>query len=108
MKRLLLPLLGVGIILSIIAYGVYDREFVYTAPEVVEKEVVKKEVVSSLDERIQKAQEAQRAEVEARAQQAYDSAYDQAMLEIELEETAKYRAEIEQREEELQAQSIEY
>lgn len=73
-------------------------------PETIEKEVV----VSDLQKRIEEAQDAALDEIEAAAKSAYQRAYDQAMLEIELEVTSEFRGEIEEREKMLQASSTAY
>lgn len=54
----------------------------YEAPKEITVEVEKE--VSVLDARIKSAQESARPEIETKAQAAYDDAYKQAMLEIEL------------------------
>lgn len=73
-----------------------------TATKVVEKEV------EALDARIKAAQEAKMEALKTAAQAAYDAAMKQGLLEIELEETTKYRSEIERREQELQKQTGAY
>jgi F0F1-type ATP synthase epsilon subunit len=105
MKRLLI----VGILGALVLGGIVlstNKEVTYTAPEQVFVEVEKE--VSDIDVRIKQAQEAAKDDIKVAAQKAYDSAYDQAMLEIELVVTSTFRGEIEEREKVLQASSTAY
>jgi len=99
-------------IMAVVAVAIVGLAFYQQKPTSYEAntvEVVTNEVrVSELASRIADSQEQAKAEVEAKAQTAYQSTYDQEMLEVELAETTKYRAEIEQREEELAKQSKNY
>lgn len=89
-------------------YAVYERlQAPISAQNEVKIETVEVEV-ETLSRRVQASQEASKGDIEAKAKEAYDKAVSQALLEIELAETAKYRAEIEAREKELQAQSVAY
>lgn len=90
------------------AYFYSNSGIDYIAPITIEKEVIKETIVSDIDVRIKQAQDSARAEVETKAQSAYNKAYEQAMLEIELEVTSKFRGEIEEREKVLQESSSAY
>jgi len=57
--------------------------------------------VDMLNKRITDAQDAAKADIAAKAQSAYDAAFEEAMTEIELEVTTNFRKEIETRELEL-------
>lgn len=98
MKRLLaLGIVGV----VIVAVGLFVQSEV--SVQNVQTEIVEKEVVvGELEKRISDAQNANLSDVEAKAQSAYDSAYNQAMKEIELEVISQYKSEIEVIETELE------
>lgn len=65
----------------------------YTAPEVIEVEKIVTQ--KDKDVRIKEAQDSARAEVETKAQQAYQSAYDHEMSVIKERVLTEYKAEIE-------------
>ena len=80
-------------------------------PSYVKSQVeVKTEVIveKELDKRITEAQENAKADIEAKAQAAYDETYSQAMDEIKLKAIKEYRAEIEQMETDLSKKVGEY
>lgn len=58
--------------------------------------------MDALEKRITDAQDAAKADIEAKAQKAYEEAVTKAMLEVELAVTAEYRKEIEAKEAELE------
>ena len=64
--------------------------------------------VDALDGRIQDALTASSSDVEARAGAAYTNAKHQAEVEIKLQVTSAYRAELEKREKALQKESVTY
>ena len=98
--------LGIGVLLLGIGMMAREEQFEYIKPDT---QIVKEEVVvSELETRIEEAKANARMEIEQEAQAAYDATFNQAMLEVELEETTKYRAEIESREIELRKQSKDY
>jgi hypothetical protein len=103
MIRLAVILIAIAIVLGgIIGVGYKDEIITYEAQTV---EVVKTVEVETLAVRVKNAQDEAKARVETEAKAAYDKAYNAAMLDIELAETAKYRKEIEAREAELEKQS---
>lgn len=108
MKTIIIALV-MAVIVGGIAYNIVtEGKF---APVAYEKEVKVETVeveVETLQKRISDAQEARKADIEAKAKEAYDKAVSQALLEIELEVTAEYRAEIEARELELKKQTTSY
>lgn len=92
--------LGIGVLLLGIGMMAQEEQFEYIKPDT---QIVKEEVVvSELETRIEEAKANARIEIEQEAQTAYDTTFNQAMLKVELEETAKYRAEIQSREEALE------
>jgi hypothetical protein len=99
MKRLVIALLGVGIVsgTAYVATNVGSSLEVVN-PRVEQIEVEKEVVVKELEKRILEAQESAREEIETKAQAAYDSAYEQAMKEIQLEVVAQYRKEVQEME----------
>jgi hypothetical protein len=93
------------ILAGIAVLGVGGVYWAQNEPVSYEKEVKVETVeveVETLSKRITEAQEASKADIEAKAKEAYDKAVSQALLEIELEVTATYRQEIEAREAELE------
>lgn len=71
-------------------------------------EVEKIETVDALEVRIKEAQEAAQASTTAKAQAAYDTAYEQSMDEVKLKVIKEYRAEVEAAEEDLSKKVGEY
>jgi hypothetical protein len=101
----------IAVVMAIGAGGIYVAYERLHAPTSATNEVKVETVeveVETLQKRISDAQEARKADIEAKAKEAYDQAVSQALLEIELEVTATYRKEIEAREKELQQQSTAY
>lgn len=81
------------VILGGIAVLLKPEKVVFTAPEVVEKEVTVE--VETLDKRIQEALHASSTEIEIEAKKAYQYAKEQMELEIKTEIRDAYLAEIE-------------
>jgi hypothetical protein len=77
-------------------------ETITNVPEIMVREVEKEVVKSELGTRVEDAQKAAEAEIEAAAKKAYDAARNQALKEIELEVTSTYRKEVEAKEEALE------
>lgn len=108
MKNLLFP---IGLVIVVIIAGLYatnSQEYGYVKgdTEVIEKEVEVE--VKELDRRIAKAQEEAKAEIESKAQTAYDEVYAQGMDEVKLKTIKEYRAEIEEMETNLSKKVGEY
>jgi len=72
------------------------------------QEVEKRVEVDALQKQVNDALTASSTAIEERAKNAYNAAKRQAEVEIELEVTAKYRAQLEAREKELQKESVAY
>lgn len=103
MKKIILVIIGLGVILGGIAYKMVKVETITVdkiRTEVVEK-VVEKEV-PTLDKRIADAISASSTDIETKAQQAYEDAKKNAENEIALRITTEYRKEIEAMEVELE------
>lgn len=90
MKRLVIAV----IVLAAIAGGIAlkPKTIEYIAPEVIEVE--KTVIQKDKDVRIKEAQDSARAEVETKAQQAYQSAYDHEMSVIKERVLTEYKAEL--------------
>lgn len=102
MKRLLIALVGVGIVgVAVYAITNVGSSLEVVSPQVEHVEVEKEVVVPELDKRVMEAQEAARDEIKAKAQQAYDMAYEQAMKEVKLSVVETYRKEVQAMETEL-------
>ena len=88
-------------ILTVKDFDFGEQTYVATStPEVIETEIE----VDALEERIKAAQEAKIADIEAKAQEAYDRAYSHEMTLIEASVVSDYKAEIQARETELKKQ----
>jgi hypothetical protein len=72
------------------------------------EEVIKVETVDALEARIKSAQEGAQASTTAKAQAAYDAAYEQSMNEVKLKVIKEYRAEVEAKEKDLSKKVGEY
>lgn len=104
MKRIALLIVGIVALGGVLTFGpqmAKDRTTLYEAVEPPQTVEIEKEV-PTLEMRVKSAQEAELEATEAVAQVAYDEAFNQAMLEIELSVTAQYKDEIEAREIELE------
>lgn len=101
MKRLLIALVGVGIAVGAFFVLTNVGSIVEVQNHIERVEVEKEVVVPELDKRVMEAQEAARDEIKAKAQQAYDMAYEQAMKEVKLSVVETYRKEVQAMETEL-------
>jgi glutamate synthase domain-containing protein 3 len=99
MKRLAIVVSIGAVILGGIIF-IKDEKVVYKQGETQIQEIE----VETLQKRIEDATTASSTEIEREAQKAFEKRKAQMLTEIELQETRKYRAEIEAREEKLEEQ----
>ena len=79
-------------------------EYIMSEPEVIKEEVK----VDALEKAIVDAQEAKKNEIESVAKKAYDDAYAQEMRKVELEVIKAFNAKLDDRQKNLEKQTIEY
>lgn len=103
--KLITILGGIVIVAGAVLYYVPSTQE-YVVERIVE--VPKVETVDALEVRIKEAQEGAQASTTAKAQEAYDAAYEQAMDEIKLAVIKEYRAEVEAQEKDLSKKVGEY
>ena len=104
MKRIAIA----SVVIVIVGLGgiaLSNNQIVY---ETKEKLVTVEKEVSTLQNKIDDALQANAEDIEAEAQAAYNATKRQAELEIELEVTSAFRGELEEREKVLQASSTAY
>lgn len=77
---------------------------VYTAPQVIEKEVE----VDALEEAIKQAQDVAKSAITETAQKAYDAAYEQEMKKVELQVITDFNSKIDARQIELEKETKQY
>jgi len=103
-KTIIYALVAVAVVAVVFYFGLQTKTVEYIK-EIETQEVIKNVEVDVLDARIKDAIASSSQEIETRAQKAYDDAKRQAEVEIELDVTTKYRAELEARELELQKEA---
>lgn len=113
MKRLLITLLGVIALVLVIFFGFFKgstTNFVNELPEVI-TEVIEVEVekpVPADELRIKAAQDAARAEIEAKAQKAFDDTFTNEMNKVEAEVLRVIEEETRSRREAVENEIIAY
>ena len=90
MKYIIIVMIVLGVLGGVL---LKPKTIEYIAPEVIEVEKIVTQ--KDKDVRIKEAQDSARAEVETKAQQAYQSAYDHEMSVIKERVLTEYKAEIE-------------
>lgn len=82
MKRTVMGV-TLGIVLGGVVIYMLNNSVEYTQPEEIIKEVEVETIIDAHAERVRSAQDAARAEIEAKAQEAYDAMYTLEMNKIE-------------------------
>lgn len=104
MKKILTIAL-IGSVISALGFLALMKKPVVYEKEV-EKIVTEEITIDELDERIKNALAASSTEIEVRAKNAYQVAKEKAELEVQLNVTAQYRKEIEEKEKDLMDKSV--
>lgn len=95
-----------GVVVALIGGGYWlSQPVVAENVQTVIQTVTETVEVSELDRRIEEAQNASSSAIEDAAKAAYEETKKQKLLEVELRVTSEYRAEIEQRETELEKEA---
>ena len=103
MKKVAILVIVLGVILGGIVLTKKETVVYQNAePTVVEKEV------DALQTEILKAQDSKKSEIEAKAQQAYQEAYDYEMQKVELEVIKASKTRLEERQKELEKATEHY
>lgn len=111
MKKFIRRILMGGLTLAIVGGGLtlgYKYMEAKSVITVVNQVETKEVTVDALDKRIADALTASSTDIEVKAKKAYDDAKHQAEVDITLSVTAKYRGELQKKEEVLQKESKTY